>query len=202
MVQHKSKVSTSKDTSSPSDSHIPTNPVTPKLVSAETVLEKLQRQDGGFYVGTQNLTPRVKFFQGGREGDVLIPKHTSGGNERTLRGVFQISRADFYFTPDGNFNPANVFNGRFSDVKLSCHLTASRHNDFGFSLDDFTTVIDNLRGFEKLIRQQHDTESLSAVHTALGIDSIKLVHHLFTPVSYYSHFSIGTLKTSSLVEIN
>ena len=132
----------------------------------------------------------------------MIPKHTSGADELTLRGVFQISRADFYFTPDGKFDPANVFNGKFSDVKLSCHLTATRHNDFGFSSDDFATVIDNLRGFEKLIRREHDAKSLSPIHTALGLDSIKLVHHLFTPVNYHSRFSIDTLKTLSLVEIN
>ena len=94
-----------------------------------------------------------------REGDVLIPKHTTGSDELTLRGVFQISRSDFYFTPDGKFDPANVFNGRFADVKLSCLLSATRHRDFSFSSDDFPTVIDNLRGFEKLIRPERDAES-------------------------------------------
>ncbi|KAG1727658.1 uncharacterized protein EDB91DRAFT_1086324 [Suillus paluster] len=68
MVQDKPKVSTSKNTSSPSDFCAPSKPVTPKLVSAKTVLEKLQFQDGGFYVGTQNLARRVEYFQGGHEG--------------------------------------------------------------------------------------------------------------------------------------
>jgi hypothetical protein len=65
-------------------------------------------------------------------------------------------------------------------------LTATRHNDFGFSSDDFLAIVDNLRAFEEMIRREHDAESLSAIHTASGVDSIKLVHHLFTPVSYYS----------------
>jgi hypothetical protein len=110
----------------------------------------------------------------GCEGDVLIPKHTSGVDELTLRGVFQISRADFYFTPEGKFDPANVFNGRFADVKLSCHLTATRHNDIGFSSDDFLTIVDNLRAFEKTIRRERDAESLSVIHKASGVLALHL----------------------------
>ncbi|KAG1764949.1 hypothetical protein EDD22DRAFT_845652 [Suillus occidentalis] len=65
MVQYKSKASTSEDTSSSLDTLIPTKPVTPKLISAKTVLEKLQHQDRGFYVNIQNLTPQVEFFKEG-----------------------------------------------------------------------------------------------------------------------------------------
>ncbi|KAG2088835.1 uncharacterized protein F5147DRAFT_780843 [Suillus discolor] len=94
-----------------------------------------------------------------------------------------VIRADFYFTREGKFDPANIFNGRFADVKLSCHLTATRHNDFGFSSDDFLTIVDNLRAFEKMIRRERDAEFLRTIHTASGVDSIRLVHHLFTPLN-------------------
>ncbi|KAG1722366.1 hypothetical protein EDD22DRAFT_935595 [Suillus occidentalis] len=56
-----------------------------------------------------------------------------------------------------------MFNGKFADAKLSCHLVPTRHKDFRFSSDDFPAIYDNF-----------------AIHTAAGINSIKLVHHLFT----------------------
>lgn len=72
MVQHKSKSSASKDTSSPSDSSILVMSSMTHLATALSILEKLQCQDGGFYIATQNLIPKVEYFQGGCEGDVLI----------------------------------------------------------------------------------------------------------------------------------
>jgi hypothetical protein len=191
MVQQKSKLSaSSKETPSSS-----VQPASSNLTSATTILAKLQRQDGGFYAATLNLVSQAEYFQGWREGDVLIPKNTAGDKELTLHVVFQISCSNFYFTPDANFDPANtMFNGKFVDAKLSCHLVPTRHKDFHFSSNDFPAIYDNLRAFEKLIQQDHESETLSAIHTAAGIDSIKLVHHLFTVSYFLPSMSLQTQK--------
>jgi hypothetical protein len=101
--------------------------------------------------------------------------------EFIIRCVFQISRNDFYFTPDANFDPANVFQGRFADVKLNCRLTAGRDEDFTFSSEDFSAIVDNFRALEKLVtKERHgDYETLSVIQDSLGHRSIKLTHSLF-----------------------
>jgi len=75
-------------------------------------------------------------------------------------------------------------------------MAVAFHHDFSFSSDDFPTVIDNLWGFEKLIQRERDAESLSAIHMAVGVESIKLIHHLFTVSHVYHSRHLNTLKTS------
>jgi hypothetical protein len=98
--------------------------------------------------------------------------------EFIIRGVFEISRNDFYFTPDANFNPTNVFQGRFADVKLNCRLTPGRSEAFKISSDDFSASLDNIRAFEKLVPRERDYETVSIVHDSLDHRSIKLTQFL------------------------
>lgn len=158
----------------------------PKSKSSSTrktpasILQKLQNSPGGYYAATPKLIRHVEYFIGGRDGNILVSK--GGGlrpTEFIIRGVFEISRNDFNFTPDANFNPSNVFHGRFADVKLSCQLTAGRDNAFRFSSEDFPDFIDNLAHFEGLIPRAAEYEKLSVVHNSLGQRSVKLTHSLF-----------------------
>lgn len=145
-----------------------------------SILQKLQNSPGGFYAATPKLIRHVEYFIGGQDGNILVSK--GGGLQPTefiIRGVFEISRNDFNFTPDANFNPSNIFHGRFADVKLSCHLTAGRDNAFQFSSEDFPDVIDNLTHFEGLIPRATEYEKLSVIHNLLGQRSVKLTHSLF-----------------------
>ncbi|KAG1820128.1 hypothetical protein EV424DRAFT_1539545 [Suillus variegatus] len=159
-------------------------PLQSKLSSTRTptsILRELLDSPEGFYAASPRLIRHVEYFIGGQDGNILISKGGPGlqAKEFIIRGVFEISRNDFGFTPDANFNPSNVFHGRFSDVKLSCQLTAGRHDMFRFSSEDFPDVIDNIGDFEGLIPRERDYERLSAVHVSLGQRSIKLIHGLF-----------------------
>ncbi|KAG1758310.1 hypothetical protein EDD22DRAFT_998796 [Suillus occidentalis] len=149
------------------------------ISTASIVLDKLQNSPGGFYAATPKLTYRVEYFPGGRDGNILIAKGRDDDQEFIICGVFQISRNDFYFTPDANFDPANVFHGRLSDVKLSCRLTAGRNNSFKFASEDFPAILDNLNAFEKLVPSKTNYERLSVIHDSLGHRTIKLTHSLF-----------------------
>jgi hypothetical protein len=151
-------------------------------------LDKLQTSPGGFYAATPKLAYRAEYFPGGRDGNILIAKGRDDDQEFIIRGVFQISRNDFYFTPDANFDPANVFHGRLSDVKLSCRLTAGRNDSFKFASEDFPAILDNLNAFEKLVPSKTNYERLSVIHDSLGHRTIKLTHSLFE-VSTRSHHS-------------
>ncbi|KAG1907217.1 uncharacterized protein F5891DRAFT_1181513 [Suillus fuscotomentosus] len=145
-----------------------------------SVLQRLQNSSGGFYAATPRLIRHVEYFIGGQDGNILVSK--GGGLQPTefiIRGVFEISRNDFNFTPDGNFNPSNVFHGRFADVKLSCQLTAARNDSFRFSSEDFPDILDNLAHFEGLIPRPEEYDKLSVIHNSLGQRSIKLTHGLF-----------------------
>ncbi|KAG1890684.1 uncharacterized protein F5891DRAFT_986837 [Suillus fuscotomentosus] len=133
----------------------------------------------GFYAASPRLIRHVEYFIGGQDGNILVAKGGPQAKEFIIRGVFEISRNDFNFTPDANFNPSNVFHGRFSDVKLSCRLTAGRNDMFRFSSEDFPDVLDNIAHFEGLIPRERDYEKLSAVHVSLGQRSIRLIHGLF-----------------------
>ncbi|KAG2088919.1 uncharacterized protein F5147DRAFT_658541 [Suillus discolor] len=68
---------------------------------------------GGFYAATPRLIRHVEYFIGGQDGNILISK--GGGLQPTE-----------FIIHDGNFNPSNVFHGRFADVRLSCQLTAGQ----------------------------------------------------------------------------
>jgi len=150
-------------------------------VTAASVLDKMQNSEGGFYAATPKLVHRAEYFAGGPKGNILIVKgrNLDEDAEFIIRGVFEISRNDFYFTPDANFNPTNVFQGRFADVKLNCRLTAGRSEAFKFSSDDFPAILDNIRAFEKLVPRERDYEVVSIVNDSLGHKSIKLTHSLF-----------------------
>ncbi|KAG1780095.1 hypothetical protein EV702DRAFT_1043443 [Suillus placidus] len=90
-----------------------------------SVLNKLQTSAGGFYAAMPRLVYRTEYFAGGRDGNILITKGQDNDEEFIMRGVFQISRNDFHFTPDANYDPANIFHGRLADLKLNCQLTAA-----------------------------------------------------------------------------
>ncbi|KAG2138762.1 hypothetical protein BD769DRAFT_1384533 [Suillus cothurnatus] len=143
------------------------------------VLDKLQNSPGGFYAAMPKLAYRAEFFAGGRDGNILVVKGRDDDQEFITRGVFQISRNDFYFTPDANFDPANIFHGRLADVKLNCRLTGGRNENFKFSSDDFPAVLDNFRAFERLVPSKKDYETFSVIYDSLGHRSIKLTHNLF-----------------------
>lgn len=128
-----------------------------------SVLNKLKTSPGGFYAATPRLAYRAEYFAGGRDGNILITKGLDHDEEFIIRGVFQISRNDFFFTPDGNFNPANIFHGRLADLKLSCRLVAGRSKSFKFSSRDFPAVLNNLSAFENLIPKERYYETLSVI---------------------------------------
>ncbi|KAG1883850.1 hypothetical protein F4604DRAFT_1920366 [Suillus subluteus] len=159
---------------------MPPESKSPSTSTPASVLQKLRRSPGGSYAATPKLIRHVEYFIGGQDGNILVTKR--GGlqpAEFIIRGVFEISRNDFNFTPDGNFNPSNVFHGRFADIKLSCQLTAGRNDAFRFSSEDFPDVLDNLTHFEGLIPRAREYEKFSVVHNSLGQRSIKLTHSLF-----------------------
>ncbi|KAG2082310.1 hypothetical protein BD769DRAFT_1683300 [Suillus cothurnatus] len=164
-----------------------TTPPIPRLSSSTlsppktpaSVLHKLKTSPGGFYAATPRLAYRTEYFSGGRDGNILITKGLNYDEEFIIRSVFQISRDDFHFTPDGDFNPANVFHGRLADLKLSCQLTAGRSKAFEFSLEDFPSILSNLSAFEKLVPRERLYETLSVIQGTVGRRSIKLTHRLF-----------------------
>ncbi|KAG2102546.1 uncharacterized protein F5147DRAFT_776292 [Suillus discolor] len=170
--------------------NMPTTTLTPKSSSSTqltwsprktpvSVLNKLKMSPGGFYAATPRLAYHTEYFLGGRDGNILITKGLNHDEEFIIHGVFQISRDDFCFTPDGNFNPTNVFHGHLEDLKLSCQLTAGRSKAFKFSSDNFSAVISNLSAFEKLAPREILYETLSVIRDTIGRRSIKLTHHLF-----------------------
>lgn len=163
----------------PPNSSSSTSTYTSAHAISSKVLDKLQTSAGGYYAAMPKLAHRAEFFAGGRDGNMLVVKGRDDNQEFIIHGVFQISRNDFYFTPDANFDPANVFHGRLADVKLNCRLTAGRNQNFKFSSDDFSAVLDNLRAFEKLVPSKKDYETFSVIYDSLGQRSIKLTHNLF-----------------------
>ncbi|KAH7926342.1 hypothetical protein BV22DRAFT_1128233 [Leucogyrophana mollusca] len=145
----------------------------------DQILNKLRTSPNGYYAATPNLADLAEFFLGGRSGDVLVAKHSSK-EEFILRGLFEISRSDFFFTPDGNFDPANDFNAKLADVKLACRLIGANHSTFDFSKQDFPSIVNNIHSLEKLIHKEKGYEIHSAVQSTGGIDALKLSHALFT----------------------
>ncbi|KAG1908162.1 uncharacterized protein F5891DRAFT_1179681 [Suillus fuscotomentosus] len=137
---------------------------------------------GGFYAATPRLAYRTEYFSGGRDGNILITKGLDHNEEFIICSVFQISRDDFCFTPDGNFNPANVFHGRLADLKLSCRLIAGRSKAFEFSSDDFSAVVSNLSAFEKSAPRERSHKTFSVIQDTIGRRSIKLTHCLFEAI--------------------
>ncbi|KIK32139.1 hypothetical protein CY34DRAFT_27266 [Suillus luteus UH-Slu-Lm8-n1] len=147
----------------PPDSSSSTSTYTSVHAISSKVLDKLQTSAGGYYAAMPKLAHCAEFFAGRHDGNMLVVKGQDDNQEFIIRGVFQISRNDFYFTPDANFDPANVFHGHLAD----------------FSSDDFSAVLDNLRAFEKLVPSKKDYETFSVIYDSLGQRSIKLTHNLF-----------------------
>ncbi|KAG2045159.1 hypothetical protein BDR03DRAFT_976993 [Suillus americanus] len=146
----------SKNTSmtSPLPETPPSSPVRLKpAVTAASVLDKMQNDEGGFYAATPKLAYRAEYFAGGQKGNILIVKgrNLDEDAEFIIHGVFEISCNNFYFTPDANFNPTNPF----------------------------STILNNIRAFEKLVPREQDYETVSIIHDSLGHRSIKLTHSLF-----------------------
>ncbi|KAF8119737.1 hypothetical protein EV363DRAFT_1409501 [Boletus edulis] len=131
-------------------------------------------------MGTSQLLKRVE-FQTGKTSDILVRKDAF--SEFILRGVFQIARNDFYFTPDGNYDPDNTFSSRFQDVKLNCRLACSTSSLFPFAITDFSKYIDNLRSCEKLIKSYKGDEVNSSIYFHLGKSQLKLTHPLFEAIT-------------------
>ncbi|KAG2098555.1 hypothetical protein BD769DRAFT_1394388 [Suillus cothurnatus] len=127
-----------------------------------SILRELHDSPEGFYAASPRLIRHVEYFIGGRDGNILVSKGGLQAKEFIICGVFEISCNDFNFTPDANFNPSNVFHGRFSDVKLSCQLIAGCNDRFRFSSEDFPDVLDNIAHFKGLIPRERDYEKLSA----------------------------------------
>jgi hypothetical protein len=147
--------------------------------ATSVVLDKLQNSPGGFYAAMPKLAYHAEFFAGGHDGNILVVKGRDDDQGFITQGVFQISRNDFYFMPDANFDPANIFNGCLADVKLNCRLTGGHNENFKFSSDDFPTVLDNFHAFERLVPSKKDYETFSVIYDSLGHRSIKLTHNLF-----------------------
>ncbi|KAG1732556.1 hypothetical protein EDB19DRAFT_1831263 [Suillus lakei] len=164
-----------KPTTPPTSSSSTSTPIS----AASVVLDKLQNSPGGFYAATPKLAYHAEYFPGGQDGNILIAKGQDNDQEFIVCGIFQISQNDFYFTPDANFDPANVFHGCLSDVKLSCRLTAGHKDLFKFASEDFPAILNNLHAFEKLVPSKRDYETLSIIHDSLGHRTIKLTHSLF-----------------------
>ncbi|KAG1819468.1 uncharacterized protein BJ212DRAFT_1478704 [Suillus subaureus] len=145
-----------------------------------SVLNKLKTSSGGFYAETPRLAYCAEYFTGGRDGNILITKGLDYDEEFIIHGVFKISRNNFFFTPDGNFNPANVFHGHLADLELSCQLTAGHSKAFKFLSKDFPAVVNNLSAFKNLVPKERYYETVSVIQDTIGCGrSIKLSHHLF-----------------------
>lgn len=196
MVHHFESSSTAESTQT---SHTTTTPpLQNNQLSPADILKDLRTESTlGFYGATHNLQNRAEYLLGGWDGDMLVLKNQTDPMELIIRGVFDISRSEFYFTPDANFDPANSFNSELEDVKLSCRLTASRHADFKFSSSDFPSIVDNLRKIEKLVQKQPDSQSFSVIDSICGTETIRLSHPLFTVSP--NHF-INTHDRHSLIK--
>ena len=150
------------------------------LPSSNDVLQSLRTDTHlGIHGANPNLHNRVEYFLGGWDRDSLVAKTDADATEFIIRGVFMISRSEFYFTPDANFDPANSFNSKLEDVKLTCRLTPSRDPDFKFSAQDFPIIVENLRKFENLIKKNSDSQSFSVIDSISGMQTIRLSHPLF-----------------------
>ncbi|KAG0708006.1 hypothetical protein DFH29DRAFT_871261 [Suillus ampliporus] len=134
MTQSKNTSETSPLPEEPSSS---TTTTACPQTSAASILAKLNTANNGFYAATPKLAYHAEYFAGGQNGNILIVKGCNSDEEFIVCGVYEISRNNFYLTPDANFNPTNVFQGHFADFKLNCRLTAGCSEAFKFSLEDF-----------------------------------------------------------------
>ncbi|KAF8425809.1 hypothetical protein L210DRAFT_3653056 [Boletus edulis BED1] len=145
--------------------------------ATQAVLDRVSAPDlCAANAASPNIVGRVE-FQTGKVSDILMRKDTQ--SEFVMRGVYQIARNDFFFTPDGNFDPANTFGSRFQDVKLSCRLIPPTSSDFDFTIKDYPICLQNLRSIERLVALGKNQETLGAIAEHLGKPQFKLAHSLF-----------------------
>ncbi|KAF8546858.1 hypothetical protein OG21DRAFT_1028401 [Imleria badia] len=131
--------STSKSIPPPStpDRETQQEPHSPKKsISPSVVPDRLNEPSfSAKYLGSPNILLLVE-LRTSKSSDILAVKN-SGDSEFILRGVFQIARNDFFFTPDGSFDPKNALGTRLQGVKLNCRLTAPLCPGFEFAPEDF-----------------------------------------------------------------
>lgn len=151
----------------------------PNLTAVETILKCLTAPNlCSVYITTPNLTQVIKFQTSKNSSDILIHKETN--MEFILQGVFLIACSDFFLTPDANFDPENVLNMHFQDVKLSCHLTSpTTPTHFPFTISDFPKCISNLHSIEKTVKLEKEVEIVSAISEHLSKANFKVHHPLF-----------------------
>jgi hypothetical protein len=130
------------------------------------------------YASSPQIFQRVE-SRTGTSSDILVSRRSTN-NEFILHGVYQIARNEFYFNPDGSFDPPNAFRSYFQDVKLGCRLTAPLSSVFEFAQDDFPACIENLRGLEKLIKHNNGEEVISSMSERLGTAQFTLTHALLS----------------------
>lgn len=165
---------TPSPTSGPSTSTMATPPTSTTTTRDHIISSS---QDSGSYAAVADISHRVQFLPG-QSSDVIVFKDNAE-SEFILSGIFQIAHNDFFFTPDGNFDPGNSYNIRFHDAKLSCRLAAPPPRHFPFATTDFPSCINTLHSLEKLIKHEKNDEILSAIIPHLQQPQIKLTHMLF-----------------------
>lgn len=170
------------------DEHVASSSSSPN--EADTIRQRLTTPSMTAKYAGESLSIQNVEFRSANSGDILVVKH-GGDDEFILRGVFQIARNDFFFTPDGSFNPGNALNTRFQDVKLNCRLTIPSPNTFPFAVTDYPTCIDNIRALEKIIKHDKKDQVMSSLSgSVLGSTQIKLSHALFEVCFLFTMFDI------------
>jgi hypothetical protein len=171
-------------------------------LSGEQILVQTKEleSEGIHYAANENLVSQGEFiFNKNIRGDVFVPKKKDDNlSEYILTGIFQVEPRDFFFTSDGKWNANNPLGTRssFDQVKPSCHLTpVERDKDFQFSIEDYPTIIANIRQIENLANPRKTRDVYSTIVEDHGRSiAIKLIHQLF--IVRKSPFSTPTLLFS------
>ncbi|KIK80331.1 hypothetical protein PAXRUDRAFT_36223 [Paxillus rubicundulus Ve08.2h10] len=133
------------------------------------------------YIASPSISQQVQLWTGNSNNLILLKGESD--TEYLLCGVFNIAWNDFFFTADGNYDPANSYGSAFCDVKLNCRLTAPQSNNFQFAHNDFVACIENLRNLEELIKHKKNDQCISSIVEHLSTQpQFKLSHALFDPV--------------------
>jgi hypothetical protein len=178
--------------------------VTYRDLSGSDILHEIENlQDYDIhYAADKNIISQCEFvFDKHSRGDILIPKHSKETlKEYLLTGIFRIDARNFFMTADGKWNANNPLGTRIDQVKPSCHLLpVDRNPEFSYSLDDFPTILSNLRAIESLANPQKTKDKISVIVEEPGLSpSIKLIHHLFVVCLIY--FPINIVFSNNLYE--
>ncbi|KAI6146394.1 hypothetical protein BKA82DRAFT_20031 [Pisolithus tinctorius] len=168
-------------------SDTPLADVSSSIISSEShasptsVLDNLKDNTVVIYTAMPNLAAHAEFFFGRTSGNVAILKGDSDDvSELVLSGIFEIDRQGFFMGPEGGYSPKNAFSCEFADTKLTCNLLAMQRNVvYGSTLQDFPSIISNVRALEKLILLKKGETLLSSVCESCGMPCICLNHSLF-----------------------